>query len=75
MEPEGGSNMSASNATSSSDRSLLEHDPNGAKLWAIQSGRRTRYLVEQGTCSWEFSLLWSAISKYDRCARKGGIVK
>jgi hypothetical protein len=53
------------------DRSLLEHNPNGAKLWVIQSGRRTHYLVEQGTRSWEFSLLWSAISKFDRIARKG----
>jgi hypothetical protein len=63
--------MSAPKATSSGDRSLLEHNPNGAKLWAIQSGRRVRYLVEQGTLSWEFSLLWSALSKFDRLSRKG----
>jgi hypothetical protein len=56
--------------TLTQDCSLLEHNPNGAKLWALQSGRRVRYLVEQGTQSWEFSLLWSAISKYDRCCRK-----
>jgi hypothetical protein len=52
------------------DRSLLEHSPDGVKLWAIQSGRRTCYLVEQGARSWEFNLLWSAISKFDRCCRK-----
>jgi hypothetical protein len=54
-----------------SERSLLEHNHTGAKLWAIQSGRRVRYLVEHGTRSWEFSLLWSAVSKFDRLSRKG----
>jgi hypothetical protein len=57
--------------SSNQDRSLLEHDTHGAKLWAIQSGRRVRYLVEQGARSWEFSLLWSALSKFDRLSRKG----
>jgi hypothetical protein len=60
--------MSATKA--SEDRSLLEHNPNGAKLWAIQAGRRTRYLVEQGNRAWTFSLLWSAVSKFDRLARE-----
>jgi len=67
--------MSTPNATRPShDRSLLEHNSNGAKLWAIQSGRRVRYLVEAIGSSWEFGLLWSAISKYDRISRsKGGV--
>lgn len=55
-----------------SERSLLEHNSDGAKLWAIQSGRRVRYLVEAGESSWEFSLLWSAVSKFDRLCRNGG---
>lgn len=50
---------------------MLEHDPNGAKLWVIQSGRRVRYLVEAKGSSWEFNLLWSALAKSDRLARKG----
>jgi hypothetical protein len=58
--------------TTSIDRSLLEHDSNGAKLWAIQSGRRTRYLVEQGNRTWTYSLLWSALAKFDRLSRNGG---
>jgi hypothetical protein len=58
-------------AAPTTERSLLEHDRNGTKLWAVQIGRRTRYLVEQGTQSWEFNLLWSAVSKFDRICRKG----
>jgi hypothetical protein len=61
--------MSATKA--SQDRSLLEHNPNGAKLWAIQAGRRVRYLVQANGSSWEFGLLWSALAKYDRICRKG----
>jgi hypothetical protein len=61
--------MTPKASSSNQDRSLLEHDQNGTKLWAIQSGRRTTYLVEQGTRAWEFNLLWAAISKYDRILR------
>jgi hypothetical protein len=56
---------------STSDRSLLEHDSYGTKLWAIQSGRRTHYQIEQGNRSWTYSLLWSALAKFDRLSRKG----
>lgn len=61
-----------SKATKSIDRSLMEHNGNGAKLWAIQSGRRVRYLVEANGSSWEFNLLWSAVSKFDRVCRSKG---
>jgi hypothetical protein len=55
------------------DRSLLEHNhASRTKLWAEQIGRRTRYLVEQGERTWTFSLLWSALSKFDRLSRQRG---
>jgi hypothetical protein len=53
----------------SSNRQLLERAGN-VRLWALTEGRRTHYEVEAGESRWEFNLLWSAISKFDRIVRR-----
>jgi hypothetical protein len=52
------------------NRQLLER-AGKVRLWALTEGRRTRYEVEAGEAGWSFNLLFSAISKFDRLARKG----
>jgi hypothetical protein len=62
--------IAPSAASPNQERSLLEADRSGAKLWAVQIGRRTHYEIEQGNHRWTYSLLWSALGKFDRLARE-----
>jgi hypothetical protein len=57
-------------ATTLNDRSLLEHNPNGVKLWAIQVGRRTRYEVCAPSGTWTFGTLFMAIGKFDGLSKE-----
>jgi hypothetical protein len=62
--------MTPKATTLNSERQLLEKSQR-ARLWAKSVGRRTVYEVQAGENTWEFSLLWSALSKFDRLSRKG----
>jgi hypothetical protein len=55
----------------SCNRQLLEK-AGDARLWAESQGRRTVYRVVSGENTWEFNLLFPAISKFDRLSRRKG---
>jgi hypothetical protein len=57
----------------SRNRQLLEKR-NDVSLFALSEGHRTHYQVVAATGTWNYSLLFPALGKFDRLsARKGGI--
>jgi hypothetical protein len=61
--------MTPKAASSSAERQLLEK-AGEVRLWAVSPGRRVFYEVSSPNGTWTYNLLFPALGRFDRLARK-----